>query len=861
MLKRFFIFLLFFLMLAGMASAQFTKTPKAYIEIYDGLPYPSRTCDYRIVIENPAGSSAEMKKIEIDVPSGFNLDSASYAVTVNGTGASSSIQWFGGSRIIRVSFSTPLTEGSLAFLYITGAINPSSADNYTFTGTAYVPGDTSGTEIVSPASKTLIMNIKNSDFKIIPQARVEILESYNGLGASGLKYTSIANNAFVYYLYNPPDSGDSIDQATITIPLNWANAAGNMVEVTYIGTGAHGTIENMIAGTAGNPKTPVIIPFSTPLAPGSMAIIKIKGITSPNAANQEAWKCEVRNTSGVKYLCQDMTGAEDGNNEGQVPYTAGTPSTLKFAAGTFLVSTASPPQFSTYIANTPNNEYRISLYKGTVPWLVSDSPIIIDVPHGFRCGGATLSKQTNGMNEMSVSWTNGTNIKVSFTGSAASSFPIVKITGVTNPSAAGTYEWNVWYSNNASVKAVPIDFDLAPKSAYPLITTIVDKYMSSAKFDIAVTGGTSVQGTRALYTLQIYDPVGDGIDKAQIAIPAGYSSISNVDINCANSIGVSTATLTIQPTATTPGLMTLNFSTPIGEKASVFARFYAVNPPTEQDAIWSVRVSGVRDVTNTIAADLDTEGQSGNGVVSISAPAGATGLALISTTGGTATSADGNAFLTIPDEGIYASAYISISNVNPDLVPSSIAQPYLIPIGTTYKFASDRNFVKKCTVSIRYADASVKNKVVDKLVLAYWDNDTKEWKVGEECTVDKVNKVVSAKSYHLSYWRIFENQPSDGTLLSGVKVYPNPLGKDDTQVNIKFVINKPATIVINLYDFSGRLIKKLTDEAMSEGVQTVVWDGKDNNGDEASNGVYFAKITVTAAKAKEESKVKIMLLR
>jgi len=57
-------------------------------------------------------------------------------------------------------------------------------------------------------------------------------------------------------------------------------------------------------------------------------------------------------------------------------------------------------------------------------------------------------------------------------------------------------------------------------------------------------------------------------------------------------------------------------------------------------------------------------------------------------------------------------------------------------------------------------------------------------------------------------------------------------------------VQSPATVRVNLdvFDVSGRLVRQLVHERPSTGQVVVEWDGRDDNGGEASSGVYFYRL-------------------
>lgn len=69
--------------------------------------------------------------------------------------------------------------------------------------------------------------------------------------------------------------------------------------------------------------------------------------------------------------------------------------------------------------------------------------------------------------------------------------------------------------------------------------------------------------------------------------------------------------------------------------------------------------------------------------------------------------------------------------------------------------------------------------------------------------------------------------------------YPNPFNPSTT---ISFDVVTPCNVSINIYNIKGQLVKKLVDEAYNKGTHSIVWNGKDNNNNLCTSGVYFYKM-------------------
>ena len=65
---------------------------------------------------------------------------------------------------------------------------------------------------------------------------------------------------------------------------------------------------------------------------------------------------------------------------------------------------------------------------------------------------------------------------------------------------------------------------------------------------------------------------------------------------------------------------------------------------------------------------------------------------------------------------------------------------------------------------------------------------------------------------------------------------PNPFNPVTT---IKYNLSARGCVVLDVYDVSGRMIKRLVDDEQAKGPHNVIWNGKDSAGNMVSSGVYF----------------------
>jgi hypothetical protein len=83
---------------------------------------------------------------------------------------------------------------------------------------------------------------------------------------------------------------------------------------------------------------------------------------------------------------------------------------------------------------------------------------------------------------------------------------------------------------------------------------------------------------------------------------------------------------------------------------------------------------------------------------------------------------------------------------------------------------------------------------------------------------------------------------------------PNPF---NPSTEIGFSLPEPAAVILDIYDVSGKKVRRLLDETRPAGNHSVHWDGLDSNGSQAVSGVYFYRLTA----GKDAFSRKMILLR
>lgn len=69
--------------------------------------------------------------------------------------------------------------------------------------------------------------------------------------------------------------------------------------------------------------------------------------------------------------------------------------------------------------------------------------------------------------------------------------------------------------------------------------------------------------------------------------------------------------------------------------------------------------------------------------------------------------------------------------------------------------------------------------------------------------------------------------------------YPNPFNPSTT---IRFDLPKAGKTDLAIYNVKGQMVSRLVNSELGNGAHTVVWDGKDSNGNSVPSGIYFYRL-------------------
>jgi len=69
--------------------------------------------------------------------------------------------------------------------------------------------------------------------------------------------------------------------------------------------------------------------------------------------------------------------------------------------------------------------------------------------------------------------------------------------------------------------------------------------------------------------------------------------------------------------------------------------------------------------------------------------------------------------------------------------------------------------------------------------------------------------------------------------------YPNPFNPTTT---IKYTLQTNSQVTLKIYNVHGQEIRTLVNGNQTAGLKSIVWDGKNNDGQSVSSGVYLYRL-------------------
>jgi len=106
----------------------------------------------------------------------------------------------------------------------------------------------------------------------------------------------------------------------------------------------------------------------------------------------------------------------------------------------------------------------------------------------------------------------------------------------------------------------------------------------------------------------------------------------------------------------------------------------------------------------------------------------------------------------------------------------------------------------------------------------------------------------------------FDVSSSSSLQVTNVYNFPNPF-RNNTSFTFQHNYPNPINVKIKVYTVAGRLIKEIDHDNISDKFVSIDWNGKDEDGETLSNGVYIYKLIVTSDQSNVTSVGKLAVLK
>jgi hypothetical protein len=103
----------------------------------------------------------------------------------------------------------------------------------------------------------------------------------------------------------------------------------------------------------------------------------------------------------------------------------------------------------------------------------------------------------------------------------------------------------------------------------------------------------------------------------------------------------------------------------------------------------------------------------------------------------------------------------------------------------------------------------------------------------------------------------FEQSAALEGLPETFRLYPNFPNPFNPETRIQFDLPQAEHVELRIYNTLGQLVRTLVDQPYSAGSFSVIWDGRDDNGQPLASGIYIYKMTAGAFTAQH----KLLLLK
>ena len=230
--------------------------------------------------------------------------------------------------------------------------------------------------------------------------------------------------------------------------------------------------------------------------------------------------------------------------------------------------------------------------------------------------------------------------------------------------------------------------------------------------------------------------------------------------------------------------------------------------------------------------------------------------------GGSISNPGGKVELYFPPNAIVGGAEIRIRRLEEEEIAAKVAvqDVELTRISAAYEIvAGDATLSKPVTLTMRYTSAQLGEQKSDRLAIFRLENDTWE-RIGG--TVEVGKKQVATAIEELGIYAIFEDlsTPAGALAIRKLNCQPrafSPLVGGKSETDISFELTQAADVTVRIYNAAGRLERVVErGTPMSPGRILLSWDGRDEDREAVSSGLYI--VVVDASGVRREKIVAVV---
>jgi gliding motility-associated-like protein len=140
-------------------------------------------------------------------------------------------------------------------------------------------------------------------------------------------------------------------------------------------------------------------------------------------------------------------------------------------------------------------------------------------------------------------------------------------------------------------------------------------------------------------------------------------------------------------------------------------------------------------------------------------------------------------------------------------------------------------------------EAGIKRE--ENLAIFNWNEGMQEWTMAGG-KLELANDWITVNLNHLSTFAIFEAAGAMAEVRWSYNPFsPNGDGiADTTTISINFGEESGIQARVEIFDYIGKLVRTLVHEEMQTGNISIVWDGRDENGDMVGIGPYIYQVRI-----------------